>query len=70
MIQITWVVAGVIVGMLIACVMSPPPRKQVLVPQPHDATVYHTDTGCVRLRSSEVECSGETDSFNDKIDIS
>jgi hypothetical protein len=64
MIQIAWVVAGVIVGMLIAAVMSPPPRKEVTVPQPHDPSVYHTDTGCVRLRSSEVACTDETDSFN------
>jgi len=64
MIQLTWLVAGVIIGMLIACIMSPPPRKKVSVPQPHDPTVYHTDTGCVRLRSSEVECPETSDSFN------
>lgn len=64
MIQLSWLSAGVVVGMLISCILVPPTRKQVSVPQPHDPGVYHTDTGCVRLVSTEVPCPDEPDSLN------
>ena len=64
MFQITWIAAGVIVGMLIACIVVPPTRKQVAVPSPHDTDVFHTDTGCVRTNAIEVPCGEEADSFN------
>ena len=64
MIQLPWVVAGVIVGMLISTVVIPPTRKQASVPQPHDPSVYTTDTGCVRFEAMEVPCSSEPDSLN------
>jgi hypothetical protein len=64
MFHITWIAAGVIVGMLIACIVIPPTRKEVAVPTPHDRDVFHTDTGCVRTNAIEVPCGVEADSLN------
>jgi hypothetical protein len=64
MFQLQWIVAGTIMGMLIACIVVPPARKQVAVPSPHDTDVFHTDTGCVRTHAIEVPCGEEADSFN------
>ena len=62
MFQLQWISAGVIVGMLIACIVIPPTRKQVAVPSPYDTDVFHT--GCVRTHAIEVPCGEEADSFN------
>jgi hypothetical protein len=64
MIELRWVAAGVIVGMLISTVMIPPTRKTKTLPSPHDNSVYSTDTGCVRFVSEEVPCTAEPDSLN------
>lgn len=64
MIEVRWVFAGVIVGLLISTVLIPPTRKVKMLPQPHDTTTYQTDTGCVRFVSEEVPCTAETDSLN------
>jgi hypothetical protein len=64
MFQVVWIAAGAIVGMLIACIVIPPTRKQVSVPTPHDRGVFHTDTGCIRTNAIEVPCGEEADSFN------
>ena len=64
MFQVVWIAAGAIVGMLIACIVIPPTRKQVSVPTPHDRGIFHTDTGCIRTHAIEVPCGQEADSFN------
>lgn len=64
MIELRWVVAGLIVGLLIATVLVPPTRKKMSVPSPADNSVYHTDTGCVRFTAVEVPCTAESDSLN------
>ena len=64
MFELRWIAAGVIFGLLISTVLVAPSRKQVSVPQPHDASVYHTDTGCVRFNAIEVPCGAEPDSLN------
>lgn len=64
MLELRWVAAGIIVGMLISTVFIPPTRKDVRLPQPHDANVYHTDVGCVRFESEEVPCVEGADSLN------
>jgi len=64
MIRLDWMVAGIIVGMLIACVIVPPTRKEKALPSPHDNGIFHTDVGCVRLDAVEVPCGVEWDSFN------
>jgi hypothetical protein len=64
MFHVVWIIAGVIVGMLIACIVVPPTRNQVAVPSPYDKGVFHTDTGCIRTSAIEVPCGEENDSFN------
>lgn len=64
MIQLRWVVGGLVVGLLIATVLIPPRRKQLSVPSPADHSIYHTDTGCVRFSADEVPCVTEPDSLN------
>ena len=64
MIELRWLVAGVIVGMLMSTVFIPPTRKLKTVPSPNDSSVYHTDTGCVRFVSEEVPCVQGADSLN------
>lgn len=64
MLEVRWVVAGLIVGLLIATVLIPPTRKEKTVPSPSDRSVYHTDTGCVRFTATEVPCVAEADSLN------
>jgi len=64
MFEAKWIVAGVIIGMLIGTVMIPPTRKIKVLPQPHDSSTYHTDTGCVRFVAEEVPCTAEPDSLN------
>jgi hypothetical protein len=64
MIELKWVVAGLILGLLISTVVIPPTRKRVMIPQPNDSSVYHTDTGCVRFSALEVPCVAEADSLN------
>lgn len=64
MIELRWLVAGLVSGLLIATVLVPPTRKKMSVPSPADNSVYHTDTGCVRFSAIEVPCSAETDSLN------
>jgi len=64
MIQPAWLIAGAIVGMLLACVIIPPSRKQPAVPEPHDTGVFHTDTGCVRTNAIEIPCDDSSISFN------
>lgn len=64
MLELRWVAAGVILGMLISTVIIPPTRKQAALPQPHDQGVYTTNTGCVRFEAVEVPCTEEPDSLN------
>jgi hypothetical protein len=64
MIQLAWVVAGLIVGMLISCVIIPPNRKEKSLPTPHDDSIFHTEVGCVRFGAIEVPCTAEPDSLN------
>jgi hypothetical protein len=64
MIELRWLVAGLIFGLLVSTVMIPPTRKKITVPQPNDSSVYHTDTGCVRFVADEVPCVREADSLN------
>ena len=64
MLELRWVVGGIILGMLISTVMIPPTRKTPSLPQPNDPSVYHAGTGCVRFDALEVPCNAEPDSLN------
>jgi hypothetical protein len=64
MLELRWIVAGVITGLLLSTIVIPPNRVTKSVPSPHDTSVYRTDTGCVRFSSVEVPCGAEADSLN------
>ena len=64
MLELPWIVVGLVVGLLLSTVVIPPTRKTKAVPSPHDGGIYHTDTGCVRFSATEVPCVAETDSLN------
>lgn len=64
MIQLRWLVIGVLVGLLLDAVVIPPTRKKITIPQPNDSSVYHTDSGCVRFVAVEVPCVAEPESLN------
>lgn len=64
MIDLRWLVGGVILGMLMSTVFIPPTRKLKSVPSPNDSSVYHTDTGCIRFVSEEVPCVQGANSLN------
>jgi hypothetical protein len=64
MLELPWLVAGVISGLLISTVLIPPTRNIPAVPEPHDPSVYKTETGCIRFATEEVPCPAEADSLN------
>lgn len=64
MIQLRWLVIGVLVGLLLDAVVIPPTRKKITIPQPNDSSVYHADSGCVRFVAVEVPCVAEPESLN------
>jgi hypothetical protein len=64
MVELPWLIAGLISGLLISTVLIPPTRKIPMVPEPHDPTVYTTETGCIRFETEEVPCPAEADSLN------
>lgn len=64
MLQLPWIVVGIVTGLLLSTVLIPPTRKTKAVPSPHDGGIYHTDTGCVRFSAIEVPCPAEADSLN------
>lgn len=64
MLELRWIVAGVILGLLLSTVFIPPTRKVKVLPQPRDESLFQTDTGCVRFVSEEVPCNAEPDSLN------
>jgi hypothetical protein len=64
MLELPWIVVGIVTGLLLSTVVIPPTRKTKAVPSPHDTGIYHTDTGCVRFSAVEVPCPAEADSLN------
>uniref|UniRef100_A0A6C0AJL0 Uncharacterized protein n=1 Tax=viral metagenome TaxID=1070528 RepID=A0A6C0AJL0_9ZZZZ len=64
MLEVKWVIIGILTGLVIGCVFVPPTRKSIGVPSPGSKEVFHTDTGCVRFDSTEVPCTAEPDSMN------
>jgi hypothetical protein len=64
MISLTWMFIGAIVGLLVVSVFVPPNRKLPTLPTPYTDEVYHTQTGCVKFRTQEVECDQSATSLN------
>ena len=64
MLELRWIVVGMLAGLLLSAVVIPPTRKTKSVPSPNDSSVYHSDTGCVRFSAVEVPCVADADSLN------
>lgn len=64
MIELKWLIGGLIIGLLISAVVIPPTRKKITIPQPNDSSVYHTESGCVKFEAIEVPCVHDADSLN------
>jgi hypothetical protein len=64
MINLFWLFVGVLTALLVVAVFIPPNHKQNEVPTPDDDSVFHTDSGCVKFKSTEVECSDDAKSLN------
>ena len=64
LIQLPWLVAGLLSGFVIGTVFIPPTRKSTELPKPGDRGVFHPETGCVRFEATEVPCTAEPDSLN------
>lgn len=64
MIELPWVLAGVIVGLLASTIVIPPTRKTPSLPAPNDKGLFHTKAGCVRFEAEEVPCGAEPESLN------
>lgn len=62
--QLPYLFAGLLAGLIIGSVSSPPTRKVPKAPTPNDQSVYRTETGCVRVRAVEVACPYNPDSLN------
>jgi hypothetical protein len=64
MLSVTWIFIGFVVGLLLVAVFSPPKRKDPRLPTPQDNSLFHTETGCVTFKTSEVDCTPEARSLN------
>lgn len=64
MISITWLFIGILVGLLVVSVFIPPNRKVPSLPTPHCTDVFHTENGCVKFKTREVECTPSATSLN------
>jgi hypothetical protein len=64
MIQLPWIFAGFIVGLVIVSVFKPVPQILPSVPEPNDVHVYKTASGCVRVRSIQVPCTSDAIALN------
>ena len=62
--SLPYVFAGMLTGVVLSAVMAPPTRKVKHAPTPFDDTTYKLDTGCIRVRATEVPCTANTDSLN------
>ncbi len=64
MISLLWAFVGVIVGLLLVAVFSPPPRYVPSLPTPDNGEPFYTEKGCVKFVSEEVECMPSATSLN------
>jgi hypothetical protein len=64
MLVAAWVFIGFLLGMLIVAVFQPPLRKQLRLPTPNSKEVLHTGVGCVKFKTTEVECTPAASSLN------
>jgi hypothetical protein len=60
MISTQWLFCGFLTGMIIAVVFRPPVRKNPKIPTPNTDECFHTDSGCVKFTTTEVNCVKDT----------
>lgn len=56
--------AGMLAGLLVVSVFSPPVRDDLQVPTPGDRAPFRTGTGCVVFKTTEVACPDDATSLN------
>jgi hypothetical protein len=61
---LTCFIAGILTGFFVISIFKPVPRQIPAVPTPGDLDSFVTKTGCVRIKSEEVQCSGSAVSLN------
>lgn len=64
MIELHWMFAGFILGLILVSVFKPAPRIIPSVPEPNDIHIYKTQSGCVRVRSIQVPCTSDAIALN------
>ncbi len=64
MISPLWAFIGIIVGLLLVAVFTPPPRYVPSLPTPGNDQPFYTDNGCVKFVSQEIECMPSATSLN------
>ena len=57
-------IAGILTGFFVVSIFKPVPRQVPVVPTPGNSDSFITKTGCVRVKTEEVECSGSAVSLN------
>jgi hypothetical protein len=55
--------AGAILGLFMVSIFKPQTHKEIELPLP-GTNIFHTPSGCVKIRSEEVSCSTEAISLN------
>lgn len=64
MFSILWTFIGMLAGLLMVAVFTPPSRKEPNLPTPHSREVYHTPHGCVRFVTKSIPCADNAKSLN------
>jgi hypothetical protein len=64
MLYLLWIFTGMLVGLLLVSVFTPPNRKTLELPTPNSNNIFHTPTGCIRFRTQSVQCSDSASSLN------
>lgn len=57
MLSLLWVFAGIVGGLLIVSVFTPPARIEKGSPEPGKENKFNTPLGCVNLVAKEVPCA-------------
>ena len=64
MFSIFWIFIGLLTGITISAVFTPPLRVKRQVPTPNGNNLLHTRTGCVNFITKEVACENNSTSLN------
>ena len=64
MIDLFWLFIGLVSGLLLVSVFTPPNRNVPTLPTPDNDQVFKTGHGCVKFKSEEVECTPDATSLS------